>query len=107
MDSSIKTVEINFLCVHKKLRAKRLAPVLIKEITRRVNRMGVWQVCFFFPPWELCIVNNSVPPTRDRHAVARGLGLERSRDFFMFFFYSCFWTFVFVCHDGSGARRVG
>ena len=23
-------VEINFLCVHKKLRAKRLAPVLIK-----------------------------------------------------------------------------
>lgn len=45
MDSSIKTVEINFLCVHKKLRAKRLAPVLIKEITRRVNRMGVWQVC--------------------------------------------------------------
>lgn len=44
MDSSIKTVEINFLCVHKKLRAKRLAPVLIKEVTRRVNRMGVWQV---------------------------------------------------------------
>eukprot|EP00966_Prymnesium_polylepis_P050591 1171243-Prymnesium_polylepis.1 len=27
-------VEVNFLCVHKKLRAKRLAPVLIKEITR-------------------------------------------------------------------------
>lgn len=43
-DSSIKTVEINFLCVHKKLRAKRLAPVLIKEVTRRVNLMGVWQV---------------------------------------------------------------
>lgn len=33
-------VEVNFLCVHKKLRAKRLAPVLIKEITRRVNRRG-------------------------------------------------------------------
>ncbi|CAM9319355.1 unnamed protein product [Ectocarpus sp. 13 AM-2016] len=46
MDSSIKTVEINFLCVHKKLRAKRLAPVLIKEITRRVNRMGVWQAVY-------------------------------------------------------------
>ncbi len=45
MDASIKTVEINFLCVHKKLRAKRLAPVLIKEVTRRVNKMGVWQVC--------------------------------------------------------------
>lgn len=40
----MKTVEINFLCVHKKLRAKRLAPMLIKEVTRRVNLMGVWQV---------------------------------------------------------------
>jgi hypothetical protein len=35
--SAIKAVEINFLCVHKKLRSKRLAPVLIKEVTRRVN----------------------------------------------------------------------
>lgn len=26
----VKMVEINFLCVHKKLRSKRLAPVLIK-----------------------------------------------------------------------------
>ena len=26
----VPMVEINFLCVHKKLRAKRLAPVLIK-----------------------------------------------------------------------------
>lgn len=33
-------VEINYLCVHKKLRSKRLAPVLIKEITRRVNLTG-------------------------------------------------------------------
>ena len=37
-------VEINFLCVHKKLRAKRLAPVLIREITRRVNITGIFQV---------------------------------------------------------------
>ena len=29
----MSTVEVNFLCVHKKLRSKRLAPVLIKEIT--------------------------------------------------------------------------
>jgi Myristoyl-CoA:protein N-myristoyltransferase, N-terminal domain len=28
--ANIDMVEINFLCVHKKLRAKRLAPVLIK-----------------------------------------------------------------------------
>ena len=39
-------VEINFLCVHKKLRTKRLAPVLIKEITRRVNTTGRWQACY-------------------------------------------------------------
>jgi glycylpeptide N-tetradecanoyltransferase len=39
-------VEINFLCVHKKLRAKRLAPVLIKEITRRVNLTNTWQAVY-------------------------------------------------------------
>lgn len=39
-------VEINFLCVHKKLRTKRLAPVLIKEITRRVNCLGRWQAVY-------------------------------------------------------------
>lgn len=38
-----QVVEINFLCVHKKLRHKRLAPVLIREITRRVNLTGIWQ----------------------------------------------------------------
>jgi len=38
--------EINFLCVHKKLRAKRLAPVLIKEVTRRINCKGVWQAIY-------------------------------------------------------------
>jgi len=41
-----KMVEINFLCVHKKLRAKRLTPVLIKEVTRRVNLGGVWQAVY-------------------------------------------------------------
>ena len=39
-------VEINFLCVHKKLRSKRVAPVLIKEITRRVNREGIFQAVY-------------------------------------------------------------
>lgn len=33
-DKSAPMVEINFLCVHKKLRAKRLAPVLIKVPAR-------------------------------------------------------------------------
>jgi len=42
----VEMVEINFLCVHKKLRSKRLAPVLIKEITRRVNHTGVFQAVY-------------------------------------------------------------
>lgn len=42
----LKVVEINFLCVHKKLRSKRLAPVLIKEITRRVNLTGIFQAVY-------------------------------------------------------------
>lgn len=39
----VLTSEVNFLCVHKKLRGKRLAPVLIKEITRISNLDGIWQ----------------------------------------------------------------
>jgi glycylpeptide N-tetradecanoyltransferase len=45
-DNLVDMVEINFLCVHKKLRSKRLAPVLIKEITRRVNLTGVFQAVY-------------------------------------------------------------
>jgi glycylpeptide N-tetradecanoyltransferase len=45
-DKVVKMVEINYLCVHKKLRAKRVAPVLIKEITRRVNLQGIFQAVY-------------------------------------------------------------
>lgn len=45
-DKLEKIVEINFLCVHKKLRAKRVAPVLISEITRRVNLTGIFQAVY-------------------------------------------------------------
>ncbi|KAI1331411.1 acyl-CoA N-acyltransferase [Xylariaceae sp. FL0255] len=38
--------EVNFLCIHKKLRSKRLAPVLIKEITRLCNLENVWQAVY-------------------------------------------------------------
>lgn len=38
--------EINFLCVHKKLRSKRLAPLLIREVTRRVNLKNIWQALY-------------------------------------------------------------
>jgi glycylpeptide N-tetradecanoyltransferase len=45
-DHRLKMVEINFLCVHKQLRDKRLAPLLIAEITRRVNLQNIWQAVF-------------------------------------------------------------
>ncbi|KAI0170533.1 acyl-CoA N-acyltransferase [Pestalotiopsis sp. NC0098] len=42
----IHASEVNFLCIHKKLRSKRLAPVLIKEVTRRCNLEEVWQAIY-------------------------------------------------------------
>ncbi|OAQ76467.1 glycylpeptide N-tetradecanoyltransferase [Purpureocillium lilacinum] len=42
-ENYIMCSEVNFLCIHKKLRGKRLAPVLIKEVTRISNTEGVWQ----------------------------------------------------------------
>ncbi|KAF4124916.1 glycylpeptide N-tetradecanoyltransferase [Geosmithia morbida] len=42
-DRTVLCSEVNFLVVHKKLRGKRLAPVLIKEITRISNLNGIWQ----------------------------------------------------------------
>ncbi|KAG1803719.1 N-myristoyl transferase [Suillus plorans] len=41
-----RACEINYLCVHKKLRSKRLAPVLIKEVTRQVNLTGIFQAIY-------------------------------------------------------------
>ncbi|KAI1436819.1 peptide N-myristoyl transferase [Xylaria sp. CBS 124048] len=45
-DKTLHASEVNFLCIHKKLRAKRLAPVLIKEITRLCNLEGVFQAIY-------------------------------------------------------------
>lgn len=42
----VKMAEINFLCVNRKLRTKRMAPVLIKEVTRRVNLHGIWSAIY-------------------------------------------------------------
>jgi glycylpeptide N-tetradecanoyltransferase len=42
----LAVTEINFLCIHKKLRSKRLAPVLIKEITRRCYLLGIYQAIY-------------------------------------------------------------
>ncbi|KAK4349838.1 hypothetical protein RND71_029151 [Anisodus tanguticus] len=45
-DAVVIMAEINFLCVHKKLRSKRLAPVMIKEVTRRVHMENIWQAAY-------------------------------------------------------------
>ncbi|KAH9892156.1 peptide N-myristoyl transferase [Xylariomycetidae sp. FL2044] len=45
-DKIIRASEVNFLCIHKKLRSKRLAPVLIQEITRLCNLEGVFQAIY-------------------------------------------------------------
>ncbi|XP_062517516.1 glycylpeptide N-tetradecanoyltransferase 2-like [Corticium candelabrum] len=45
-DKEKKMVEINFLCVHKRMRSKRVAPVLIREITRRVHVNGIFQAVY-------------------------------------------------------------
>lgn len=45
-DATLKATEINFLCIHKKLRSKRLTPVLIKEVTRRCYLEGIYQAIY-------------------------------------------------------------
>lgn len=42
----VDAVVINFLCVHRKYRDKRLAPLLIKEITRRAVLRGIEQAIY-------------------------------------------------------------
>ncbi|KAI5181367.1 glycylpeptide N-tetradecanoyltransferase [Nematocida sp. AWRm80] len=43
---SPKSAVVNFLCIHKEYRKKRLAPLLIQEITRRVNEKGTFKALF-------------------------------------------------------------
>lgn len=45
-EKKAKMAEINFLCVHSKLRTNRLAPVLIKEVTRRINLRKIWRAVY-------------------------------------------------------------
>lgn len=59
-DKKINKVEINFLCINSKYRKNRLAPVLIKEITRRVNIEKIWQAVYTagsLLPKPICITN--------------------------------------------------
>lgn len=41
-----RVVSINLLCVSRDLRGRRFAPVIIREITRRVNMNGIYQAIF-------------------------------------------------------------
>ncbi|KAM9837939.1 glycylpeptide N-tetradecanoyltransferase 1-like [Aulostomus maculatus] len=45
-DVEKQMVQVKFLCVHKKLRLKRMTPVLIRELTRRVNQQGLYQAVY-------------------------------------------------------------
>lgn len=45
-EKNLTASEVNFLCIHKKLRSKRLTPVLIKEITRRCYLRSTWQAIY-------------------------------------------------------------
>jgi glycylpeptide N-tetradecanoyltransferase len=40
-DQTVKLVDVNFLCLHNKLRQKGFAPLLIQEITRRTVLKGI------------------------------------------------------------------
>ncbi|CAF1531526.1 unnamed protein product, partial [Rotaria sp. Silwood1] len=42
-EKEVPMIESNFLCVHKKFRLKRLTPMLIAELYRRVNLSGIFQ----------------------------------------------------------------
>jgi glycylpeptide N-tetradecanoyltransferase len=42
----ISFCELNFLCIHPKLRNKRLTPVLMKEMSRRVQISGVFHAIY-------------------------------------------------------------
>lgn len=63
----IKMCEINFLCVHKGYREFRMTPLLISEVTRRVNLRDKWQAVSintyrFTPPARRCRLPSREPP---------------------------------------------
>lgn len=45
-EAKFNITEINYLTVHHKLRSKRLAPVLIKEVTRRCYQNNIFQALY-------------------------------------------------------------
>ena len=42
----IKSAEINFLCLDKKIRNNKLCPILINEITKEFNKIGIYEAIY-------------------------------------------------------------
>ena len=69
----IKVCEVNFLSVHKKLRAKRLAQICIQEMMRRKRKLGSMQAFY--------TSGHSMPtPFTTVHYMNRFLNVERLID---------------------------
>lgn len=45
-EQTLQSAEVNFLCIAKHLRMQRLAPLMIQEVTRRVNLTGIFQALY-------------------------------------------------------------
>ncbi|CAF1344154.1 unnamed protein product, partial [Didymodactylos carnosus] len=80
-DKEVSMVEINFLCVHKKLRLKRMAPVLIKEITRRVNCEGIFQAAYTAGYWHRSLNVKKLLAVKFSH-LGRNMTLQRTQKLF-------------------------
>ncbi|XP_064777937.1 glycylpeptide N-tetradecanoyltransferase 1b [Oncorhynchus masou masou] len=94
-DTEKRMAQVHFLCVHKKLRSKRMTPVLIREVTRRVNLQGVYQAVYTVSgvlpkpvatcrywhrslnPRKLIEVNFPISSLRGNMTVQRALKLNR------------------------------
>lgn len=46
LDKNIFLIEINLLCIRDEFRKKRLSPLLIREISRRISKKNIWQAYY-------------------------------------------------------------
>jgi len=75
-EESVRCVQCNFLCVHKKLRNKRLTPMLFRELTRRIQLRDYWHAFatatpVFTKPFSRCYYYNRIlNPEKISHMVS-------------------------------------
>ncbi len=86
----MKQVEINFLCIDDQYRGYGLAPLLIKEVTRRTNLHDIWQAIYttyLNLPNNLCKINyyhrniNTIKLLETNFCVLNGNKLDNFLDF--------------------------